>query len=232
MPKRGENIRKRKDGRWEARFIAGRDCNGKARYRSVYGKSYTEAKEKAKLEQGKKDTQKQENEGILFRDLLEQWLQNNRIRYKQSTYSKYKYIIDVHLAPMVEEVQAADINTTEINLLLGNKMRNGGLSKGEPLSPAYVRTMAVILKAALDYGAREGICDFLKSGIFRPAIKNGKIHTLTHAEYCQLQDHCQNHLNVTNIGILIALGTGLRVGDDDVIIRLKLDKPSKYAGLS
>lgn len=33
MPKRGENIRKRKDGRWEARFIAGRDCNGKARYR-------------------------------------------------------------------------------------------------------------------------------------------------------------------------------------------------------
>ena len=117
MPKRGENIRKRKDGRWEARFIAGRDCNGKARYRSVYGKSYTEAKEKAKLEQGKKDTQKQENEGILFRDLLEQWLQNNRIRYKQSTYSKYKYIIDVHLAPMVEEVQAADINTTEIHCL-------------------------------------------------------------------------------------------------------------------
>ena len=26
--------------------------------------------------------------------------------------------------------------------------------------------------------------------------------------------------------------TGMRVGDDQVIIRLKLDKPSKYAGLS
>lgn len=28
------------------------------------------------------------------------------------------------------------------------------------------------------------------------------------------------------------LGTGCRMGDDHVIIRLKLDKPSKYAGLS
>lgn len=213
MPKRGENIRKRKDGRWEARFIVGRDCNGKARYRSVYGKSYTEAKEKAKSEQGKKDTQKQGNDGILFRDLLEQWLQNSRIRYKQSTYSKYKYIIDSHLAPMVGEMQVKDIDTAKINFLLGNKMKNGGLSRGEPLSPAYVRTMAVILKAVLDYGVREEICGFLKPEIYKPAMKNRKIHTLTHAEYRQLQGHCQKHLNVTSIGILIALGTGLRVGE-------------------
>lgn len=158
MPKRGENIRKRKDGRWEARFIAGRDHNGKARYRSVYGKSYAEVKEKAKSEQERKDAQKQENYGLLLRDLLERWLQNNRVRYKQSTYSKYKYIIDAHLAPMIGEVQAADINTTEINLLLGKKMRNGSLGKGEPLSPAYVRTMAVILKAALGlWGARRDL---------------------------------------------------------------------------
>lgn len=30
----------------------------------------------------------------------------------------------------------------------------------------------------------------------------------------------------------LALETGMRIGDDHVIIRLKLDKPSKYAGLS
>lgn len=30
MPKRGENIWKRKDGRWEARYIKGRDPKGKA----------------------------------------------------------------------------------------------------------------------------------------------------------------------------------------------------------
>lgn len=36
MARRGENIYKRKDGRWEGRYKAGYDANGKAKYRSVY----------------------------------------------------------------------------------------------------------------------------------------------------------------------------------------------------
>ena len=39
MPRTGKNIYKRKDGRWEGRFIASRDENGKAKYDHVYGKS-------------------------------------------------------------------------------------------------------------------------------------------------------------------------------------------------
>lgn len=44
--KEGENIRKRKDGRWEARYIKWRDADGKIHYGSLYGKSYNEVKEK------------------------------------------------------------------------------------------------------------------------------------------------------------------------------------------
>ena len=46
MPRRGENIYKRKDGRWEGRLIRGHHPNGKAIYQYVYGKSYSEAKRK------------------------------------------------------------------------------------------------------------------------------------------------------------------------------------------
>ncbi len=45
MSKRGENITKRKDGRWEARYIKGYE-KGKAVYGYLYGKSYAEAKQK------------------------------------------------------------------------------------------------------------------------------------------------------------------------------------------
>ena len=41
MARKGENIYKRKDGRWEARYIVSRDENGRAKYRSVYAKSYS-----------------------------------------------------------------------------------------------------------------------------------------------------------------------------------------------
>ena len=44
--KKGENIFKRKDGRWEARYIKGYDLSGKIKYGFCYGKTYKEAKEK------------------------------------------------------------------------------------------------------------------------------------------------------------------------------------------
>lgn len=36
MPRRGENIYKRKDGRWEARFVKEITVDGKKKYGSVY----------------------------------------------------------------------------------------------------------------------------------------------------------------------------------------------------
>ncbi len=46
MCRKGENIRKRKDGRWEARYIKYRDPEGKIYYGSLYGKTYGEVKDK------------------------------------------------------------------------------------------------------------------------------------------------------------------------------------------
>ena len=46
MARHGENIRKRKDGRWEGRYKTFDEKRGKYIYRSVYGKDYVETKEK------------------------------------------------------------------------------------------------------------------------------------------------------------------------------------------
>ena len=48
MAKHGENIRKRKDGRWEGRFTKGRNSDRTAIWGHIYGHSYTEVKEKLK----------------------------------------------------------------------------------------------------------------------------------------------------------------------------------------
>lgn len=46
MPRKGENIYRRRDGRWEGRYKTGYNECGKAKYHSVYGHSYAEVKEK------------------------------------------------------------------------------------------------------------------------------------------------------------------------------------------
>ncbi len=59
MARHGENIRKRKDGRWEGRYLVYSEEKGKKIYRSVYGGTYEVAKEKltikkSSLTEGKK----------------------------------------------------------------------------------------------------------------------------------------------------------------------------------
>lgn len=46
MGRWGDNIYRRKDGRWEGRYIAMRLPDGKAKYRSVYGRNRTIVKKK------------------------------------------------------------------------------------------------------------------------------------------------------------------------------------------
>ena len=45
MPRKGENIRKRTDGRWEARYLFINET-GKKLYKSVYADTYLEVKKK------------------------------------------------------------------------------------------------------------------------------------------------------------------------------------------
>ena len=48
MPRKGENIGKRKDGLWEARYIKGRELDGRIQYRYVYASKYALIKKETK----------------------------------------------------------------------------------------------------------------------------------------------------------------------------------------
>ncbi|MBO5577219.1 MAG: hypothetical protein J5956_13120 [Ruminococcus sp.] len=56
MSRRGDNIHKRSDGRWEGRYIASRDELGKAVYKSVYARTYADCSEKLKLAPAQRPT--------------------------------------------------------------------------------------------------------------------------------------------------------------------------------
>ena len=46
MPRKGENIFKRKDGRWKGRYIKAHTLQGKALYGYVYARTYKDVKQK------------------------------------------------------------------------------------------------------------------------------------------------------------------------------------------
>ena len=44
MPRHGENIYKRRDGRYEGRYVVGKTATGKTKFGYVYGYQYTEVR--------------------------------------------------------------------------------------------------------------------------------------------------------------------------------------------
>ena len=63
--KKGDNIRLRSDGRYEARYVKSRDESGKAIYGCCYGRTYEEAKEKRDYQLQKMASPKEMNLLIL-----------------------------------------------------------------------------------------------------------------------------------------------------------------------
>ena len=95
MSKRGTNIYKRKDGRWEGRYTKGFDDMGRRIWGSVYGKTYKEAlskKIKAQLayanwESGLEDPP--------FQYVAECWFESRKNVLKPSSREKYERLLNL-----------------------------------------------------------------------------------------------------------------------------------------
>ena len=99
---KGENIYKRKDGRWEARYIKGYELSGKIKYGFCYGKTYREAKEKvtkckAALVNGKPIPSTNSRHRFSF--YCDEWLRMRKPKVKESTYIKYDTALRKHIKP-------------------------------------------------------------------------------------------------------------------------------------
>lgn len=87
MSRRGDNIRKRKDGRWEARYPHKTGINNEKKYCSVYGRTYQEARRKRDRILIIGQQRQVVDETPTFQDILSAWQVENRIRLKQASIS-------------------------------------------------------------------------------------------------------------------------------------------------
>lgn len=214
MPKRGENIHKRKDGRWEGRYIRERDENGRAIYSSVYGKNYREVKEKLFKICEKQPVQKSPKDlDKKFKDVLLLWLETNHLNYKGATENKYQYLIETHIIPELGEIRLSKISTLVVNDFLERKLQNGRLDQRGGLSASYVRSMMLIINSALEFAVKEEMCKPLRTPIYKPSPEKKELRILSVKEQKKLESYLFYQINETKLGILISLHTGLRIGE-------------------
>ncbi len=215
MSKKGENIRKRKDGRWEGRYKKGRKENGEIIYGSVYGKTYREVKEKMHVASATSTiiTPPKASAEMTFAVLLRKWQESNAIRLKGGTKTRYENLINSHIIPELGDLRLSEISAATINSFLNKKLMNGRLDCSGALSPSYVRDMALVITSASNYAVSGGLMQPFKNKINKPSVAKAELSVLSLENQKVLEQHIKAELTPTSIGILISLYTGLRIGE-------------------
>lgn len=205
MAKRGENIYKRKDKRWEGRYILGYDYEGKAKFGYVYAKTYREVRDK--LAAAKQSiSEKSVSNRKKFSIYCDEWLTLSRTRVKESTYVKYYNTVTHHLKPSLGCCLPQNLNTVMIEkfshaLLLGG------------LAPKTVRDILTVLKSVLKYCQRQIGAGFPDIEVIYPKNPKKEMRVLTLEEQSRFVQYLLNDMDKVKFGILIALLTGMRLGE-------------------
>ena len=215
MSRHGENIRKRKDGRWEARYICGHQNNGKAKYKSIYGKSYAEVKEKREeiLRHKNERHSKSAKNQITLSQLLYDWLIFKRTNVKESTYSRYTSIVNNHILPELGEIMFSELENEDIDYFIEDKLSHGRTDGKKGLSAKTVTDILSIIKQALAYGKERNYNYPDSLVIHNPRCMSPEIQILTLEEQKILEKTVFFNESSVHTGIIISLYMGLRIGE-------------------
>ena len=220
MPRKGENIYKRKDGRWEGRYIKARSQTGRAIYGYVYAPTYKEAKQKRSQaminmesylpvnNQNSQDTMP----SCFIRELANDWLNSVQTQIKKSSYVKYINILHAHILPEFDNIPLNELTSSRIQKFCDKLLHYGGTS-GEGLSPKTVADILSLMRSLLRYAQIQGYQppSTGKEIMIRQATPDTVIISRPAQEI--LCRYLYTNMSERNMGILLCLFTGMRVGE-------------------
>lgn len=209
MPRRGENIRKRKDGRWEGRYYVQESGTGKHIQRSVYAKSYGEVKEKlsyAKISQNKQLKTKRQEQNFYINQVAEEWLARVRDKKKYSTYVKYCQVYRKHLYEKLGKLTFSELNGKFLTSVFQSKEK-------EIFSESLQRSISCVLNQILSYAISHYQIHLSHYAFSGNKTRTKHIEVLNRSEQTRLLRYLYSEMDICKLGIIVCISTGLRLGE-------------------
>ena len=212
MARRGENIRKRKDGRWEGRYIKARTPEGKIQWGYVYGTAYVEVKRvliQRKAEAGFYNLNRTD---LTFEALAEVWLHSLRNSIKESTYAHYSYTLHKYLLPVLSKVPVASLEESFLEQAMQQIITPTDAAH-KPLGNSSARECLSMLRRICKYAAHLRLIRPIELEVALPKAIDKISAPLSPAEQQRLHQYVQANPTPRKIGLLLGLELGLRIGE-------------------
>ena len=219
MPRTGKCLYRRKDGRWEGRYIKSYSQTGKAVYGSVYARTCKEAKEKleqARLSNPNLTIEAPKEDGAdssqVFQDVAAKWLDSIQLTVKESTSVKYLNLLETYINPILGVLPVESMTVDDIDAHCTKLLTEGGVDK-KGLSPKTVMSVLSVIRTVLEYANQNGLAVNCDTKGIKVKQNNKEMRVLTQNEQEKLCSYICQNVTSTNLGILICLYTGLRLGE-------------------
>lgn len=204
MPRRGENIYKRNDGRWEARYVKEVLPDGSKKYGSVYASTYNEVKAKQQYCMIHPQKSFHNSFNVIISVLAIEWLDSIKNNVKINTYKKYESLCNKYII--------ADIGNILVRLLSSNNIRsftNKLISYN--LSYQTINDILIVLNLILKFGESEYQITPVKINYLK--IEKHEMRVLSKSEQKILTDYLISDNDIYKFGVLLTLYTGIRIGE-------------------
>jgi len=214
MPRHGESIWKRKDGRWEARYIKYRDPYGKAFYASVYAKSYKEAKRKrdaalAAVNQRYSELLKAD---LTVQRVIDEFLCTRKAEVKKSTFTRYTEIAEWYIYPRIGSKSIKTLCQEDIDQFTFELITNGK-KDGKGLAAKTTRDILAVFRQAIKYAVEKKYISNPDYIVKVPRQPKHSIQVFSRKEQEKLEVTTQTRDDPLRYGIYLCLYTGLRIGE-------------------
>lgn len=150
-----------------------------------------------------KKLKKKEDDKMQFEKIAREWLEYKKTSIKESTYFNYMFIVSKYLLPEFKEKNIEEINN--YNYFIQNLMQK--------LSNKSVRDIINVLKSILNYYEDEYNSVLQIKRINLPKVSKKKIKILSDNERKVLENYSLQDNSLKSVGIVVALNTGMRIGE-------------------
>lgn len=141
------------------------------------------------------------------------WLENSKMRIRESSYVKYVNILQKHILPEMGQVRVRRITTERVERFVQYQLSNGKLSGKGGLSEKTVKDMVVVLKSICRYGEQMGVPAPCCFELIRVRQNSKELQILDKQEQRKLESFLLEDNSLKKTGVLLSLYMGLRVGE-------------------
>lgn len=148
-----------------------------------------------------------------YREFVTYWIEYHKNFVKESTYANYMNIVDNHLIRDFGEKHLWEFNKTLLQDYVILKLTNGSINES-PLALKSVRDIMVVLKMSLRHAFTYDYIDSFDLSVRYPSKSVNNIPvSISNNELQIIIQSIKTSNDRRDLGILLALFTGLRIGE-------------------